>query len=460
MQLAEVEVLRLFGRYNHRIRFPHSDREVGGPSVVILHGPNGIGKTRMLRMIDGTLRLDFDAFRDIPFQQFRIAFNDSSSVTVSRGEVTAPLSIQYQRDPDHAHSVLLHPFHSGPNKLADADAVDAFRRAFLKSTRSISFQFIDALRHPKKPERPPLPHVPTFEEWMPAGAESDPMMREYFLHAYSHRVASQTQERQKPLPLAERVLRFITDAQVSHQRFFASSEPDIFKRILRNVEDSSSGFVPGALTARLESLREREKQQVRYGLEKVRWDYVFLTKWLSDWESRSERTPQALAALAAYIDILEARAAERESVVTRLQSFEHLTRSFFIDKEVRVTRGAGFVIIPRGSKVGSDESDERPTREVLNETREALNESQLSSGEHQLLTLLVTALVTQRRGAVIAIDEPELSMHISWQTRLIGALLDCASGAQPQFIFTTHSPDIAAAYPDALVELRAEDGRE
>jgi predicted ATPase len=49
---------------------------------------------------------------------------------------------------------------------------------------------------------------------------------------------------------------------------------------------------------------------------------------------------------------------------------------------------------------------------------------------------------------VIAIDEPEISMHLSWQRKLIPALLKCASSAQPQFIIATHSPDITASHPD------------
>src|SRR5262249_44580999 len=84
----------------------------------------------------------------------------------------------------------------------------------------------------------------------------------------------------------------------------------------------------------------------------------------------------------------------------------------------------------------------------------ALTERRLSSGEFHLLFLMVAALVTHRRGTVIAIDEPEMSMHIAWQRKLVPALLECASRAEPLFIFATHSPDLAASFPDAMVELQ------
>jgi predicted ATPase len=64
---------------------------------------------------------------------------------------------------------------------------------------------------------------------------------------------------------------------------------------------------------------------------------------------------------------------------------------------------------------------------------------------------MVAALVTKRRGTVIAIDEPEMSMHIAWQRKLVDALLRCASNASPQFIFATHAPDIVAEHRESLV---------
>jgi predicted ATPase len=98
--------------------------------------------------------------------------------------------------------------------------------------------------------------------------------------------------------------------------------------------------------------------------------------------------------------------------------------------------------------------DPRQGIRIETEQGAELEEPQLSSGEFHLLFLMIAALVTRRRGTVIAIDEPEMSMHIAWQRKLIPALLDCASKAEPLFIFATHSPDLAASYPDAMVELR------
>ncbi len=65
---------------------------------------------------------------------------------------------------------------------------------------------------------------------------------------------------------------------------------------------------------------------------------------------------------------------------------------------------------------------------------------QLSSGEKQLLAILLTALVEDNLPYVLFMDEPEVSMHIEWQKRLIDIVLDLNPNVQ--IILTTHSPAV------------------
>ena len=49
---------------------------------------------------------------------------------------------------------------------------------------------------------------------------------------------------------------------------------------------------------------------------------------------------------------------------------------------------------------------------------------QLSSGEKQLLVILLTVLVEDNQPYVLFMDEPEVSLHIEWQKRLIDLCLE------------------------------------
>lgn len=71
---------------------------------------------------------------------------------------------------------------------------------------------------------------------------------------------------------------------------------------------------------------------------------------------------------------------------------------------------------------------------------ETLVPYQLSSGEKQMLVILLTVLVEDQQPYVLFMDEPEVSLHVDWQERLIDIILKMNPNVQ--IILTTHSPAV------------------
>jgi predicted ATPase len=71
---------------------------------------------------------------------------------------------------------------------------------------------------------------------------------------------------------------------------------------------------------------------------------------------------------------------------------------------------------------------------------ETLVPYQLSSGEKQMLAILLTVLVEDQQPYVLFMDEPEVSLHIEWQKRLIDLIVELNPNVQ--IILTTHSPAV------------------
>jgi predicted ATPase len=69
----------------------------------------------------------------------------------------------------------------------------------------------------------------------------------------------------------------------------------------------------------------------------------------------------------------------------------------------------------------------------------------LSSGEQQLITLAVKLCAFAERSWVIFIDEPELSLHVSWQRALPRMLTDLSRHLECALVVATHSPVLMAA---------------
>ena len=70
--------------------------------------------------------------------------------------------------------------------------------------------------------------------------------------------------------------------------------------------------------------------------------------------------------------------------------------------------------------------------------------SDLSSGEKQLLIFLAETALRSESPYIFIADEPELSLHIEWQEKLVPIILDLSP--QAQVFFATHSPDIVSKY--------------
>ena len=83
---------------------------------------------------------------------------------------------------------------------------------------------------------------------------------------------------------------------------------------------------------------------------------------------------------------------------------------------------------------------------------EVLVPYQLSSGEKQMLAILLTVLVEDDHPYVLFMDEPEVSLHIEWQKRLIDLCLELNPNVQ--IILTTHSPAVVMnGWVDAVTEV-------
>lgn len=75
----------------------------------------------------------------------------------------------------------------------------------------------------------------------------------------------------------------------------------------------------------------------------------------------------------------------------------------------------------------------------------------LSSGEKQLLILLTETLLQQNSPTIFIADEPELSLHIDWQRKIISSVRELNPNAQ--VIVATHSPEIAGLWTSNVINM-------
>lgn len=121
------------------------------------------------------------------------------------------------------------------------------------------------------------------------------------------------------------------------------------------------------------------------------------------------------------IDVVENKI--RSAMESRNSLQNLISKMFMANKEIQFTDESIEIKTPSGEKIGL---------------------ASLSSGEKHLLRILVQALLVGESSFMI--DEPEISMHVDWQKILIESMRTLNSDAQ--LILATHSPEIMADVED------------
>lgn len=127
--------------------------------------------------------------------------------------------------------------------------------------------------------------------------------------------------------------------------------------------------------------------------------------------------------LAYYLSSLADVYKKTERYDTAIKSFIKACNDFLFDKEFRYDESH----VRIGLYFRSDRSN---AREI------SLNK--LSSGEKQIIALMAAAYLSIGKKLVFIMDEPELSLSLIWQRRLLPALVD--SGNCSLLLVATHSP--------------------
>lgn len=131
-----------------------------------------------------------------------------------------------------------------------------------------------------------------------------------------------------------------------------------------------------------------------------------------------------------------------DTILQRIDNFFRLINSLFEET------GKNITIDPRNNAITFSLKGTEKTPGTTNNPNIQLD--QLSSGEKQILLILTTVFLQEEKPNVLLMDEPEISLHISWQDRLIGLIRKLNPNCQ--LILTTHSPNIFAnGWEDKIV---------
>lgn len=435
-RISAIGVEGLFGRLQYRHEIP-TDVEGNPAPLLLLYGDNGCGKTTLLNIVHHLLspadnrghrtalaRIQFKAIdlslsnghvitarrKESLIGSFTVTVFDSAGGVVARREYKADETLTVRPDPwDMEHLQALADPES--DRGAEMDRADDDYTRYLKSQRFVPL----FLRDERQMDS---------DIW-----ESDQGLRRRQLEATQPRVGPGVRALETALHGASNAIR---DLSIVANAVGASGTNTIYLTVLEGLLSGGLSLeeaepVRLSLQARIDELGKRNNLYAAHG---------FVPKLeLLGFREIIERIPPdrvsiAQEVLLPFLTGLEKRLESLDPVYQVTSALVSSLNGFLTDKRAHYQ--------PRtGLRVTSFNGD--PLRPEL-----------LSSGERHLLTLLCSAVIARRRSTTFLIDEPEISLNVKWQRKLLPALMEITKGSSVQFLIASHSIEVLTPYQDSI----------
>src|SRR5690606_11330238 len=141
--------------------------------------------------------------------------------------------------------------------------------------------------------------------------------------------------------------------------------------------------------------------------------------------------------LQVYIEDSRQKLEVYDELADRIDLFLKIVNERFLKKKLTISRTEGFHF--ESTKNGKD-----------------IPLKSLSSGEQHILVLYYELLFKIKAGTLLLMDEPEISLHIAWQKRIISDLQEILKLNPMEIIIATHSPAVIGNNWGLTVELNEE----
>lgn len=188
---------------------------------------------------------------------------------------------------------------------------------------------------------------------------------------------------------------------------------EIYKLALENLEDKNQViYVPS-----IDNIAMRDKRKTSNALTQDLEFYMFDMK-------------TGPSMMYYRMSMIDASAEKQAEMKARIEDFRSVINGLFQETEKHIEiEGNKFNIVSKGQILPIDA---------------------LSSGEKQILLIMLRVFLLEGEESYVLLDEPENSLDISWQYKLIDTLTKLNPNAQ--FFITTHSPSIfGAGWGDKII---------
>lgn len=443
MRITNISVEGLFGIFNHEVPLNLDDR------ITIIHGPNGLGKTVLLTMINSLFAGRFSIFRTIPFNTFSVAFDDGRRLSLSRATQSVHLD-------------------EGPAQPVENLMVELLSRSEPRQSSMIELQKDTRMQFPLDALGHFIPELGRIgpSTWIYYPTQETLSMDEV-LDRFADRLPAEMRPRETQPDWLAQIRANVNIKFIETQRLLAYAKGRRVREFdtgtsmipaVRNYSEELADMIQAKLAeyATLSQSLDRSfparlvknAGNVSRSIDELRMD-------LNALEDKRERLevaglldkeeeigfreflnidPGNISVLSVYIEDVKRKLSVFDELTNKIDLLIKIVNGRFLYKEMSIGKRDGFVF---------KTSDGRRVP-IAN----------LSSGEQHELVLFYELLFKVKRDSLILIDEPELSLHVVWQQQFLSDMEEITKLSGFDILIATHSPQIIHDRWDLTVQLK------
>lgn len=448
MRIKQISVNGLFGIFDHVIPLNMDER------ITIIHGPNGFGKTVVMRLLNGLFNSKYSELITIPFSNFRLDFDDGNTVEIVK-------NFNHLEKVDKTNFITFNFYDPKSQKVS-------FTIENSHKSSNIDISIYDAeeikLWLSQQTERKFGHFIPRESIYL---KENLVQVKDLLANAIKSRKEAEWLRKLKRniqvrLIESQRLLNFLPNRSWRSDHGKPSMLPTVSaysKELAMLMQDKFTEY--GTVSQSLDrtfpvrvvkqqpspDLTDEKLRNQLNELEAMRSRLVAVGLLNKDENSDFQIQPEAIDEntkniLSVYVDDVEKKLSVFNDIANKIDLLKRIINNKFAYsyKQISFDKEKGFVFTARYDPSSTD--------------LKTLSPEDLSSGEQHELVLLYELLFKVKPGSLVLIDEPELSLHVGWQVQFLKDLQEITKLVDLDILMATHSPDIIQDRWDLTVELK------